>query len=89
MVEVGGRPDGGLTLRPHGQLCHFQLDPLRSALDAALATATGEIRVDLGEVTLLSSSAVELLESAALECGARGLEILGAGNLAAPPMSLA
>lgn len=55
-------------MRPFGELCHFELGPLRSAFDAAADCAANEIRVDLAEVTLLSSAAVTFLEEAAKEC---------------------
>lgn len=73
MVEVSGRADGGIELRPSGALCHFQLGPLRAAFDAASEFAATEIRIDLADVTLLSSSAVAFLEDAAQACAARNL----------------
>lgn len=98
MVEVSGSRDGGLALRPFGELGHFQLGPLRAAFAGALQIAESIIRVNLGEVTLLSSSAVAFLEAAAVECELRELrfelvdvvglnrrvvDALGAGRLVA------
>lgn len=96
MVEVMGGSGGALTLRPSGELCHFGVEPLSAAIDAAIRTARFEIRVDLAEVTLVSSAAVHVFQRAARECerrnlrfalcGADGLrlrvlELLGAGDL--------
>lgn len=103
MVEVCGG-DAGLVLRPFGELCHFQLDPLRAAFEAALECSTDELRVDLAEVTLLSASAVEFFLEAKAHCRRRGLEfalsnalglnlrvlqVLGAAELVEVPVSLA
>jgi anti-anti-sigma factor len=78
VVEVCGG-DAALVLRPFGELCHFQLDPLRAAIHAALACEPREVRVDLAETRFVSSSAVGLFLEADVACHARGVRFVLTG----------
>src|SRR5688500_2711822 len=75
MVEIRCCDDG-IDLRPLGDLCHFRLDPLRSAFDAAVACAEREVRIDLRDVTLGSSAAVSFFLEADIACDARELTLV-------------
>lgn len=68
MVEVTGCGDGGLLLRPTGQLCVVGLEPLEKAFEAALDVGGSEICIDLVDVTLVSAAAVWFFLRAAGVC---------------------
>ena len=53
--------DGAVVVRPAGELDLAAAPSLRAALEGALARAEGTVRVDLGAVTFVDSTALAIL----------------------------
>jgi anti-anti-sigma regulatory factor len=68
VVEVTGCGDGGLLLRPTGELCVLGLEPLEKAFEAALDVGGSEIRIDLSDVRMVSAAAVWFFLRASAAC---------------------
>jgi hypothetical protein len=76
--------DGGMRVRPIGDLCIASLPVLRTVLDGILATGEPQVvELDLAACRLLTSAAVDLVEEvrAKLEVAGGVLVVTGATGL--------